>query len=145
MQHKSQPEAIAANEPSAPRDWTHKRASRFQKSVCLLISAAILNSLCLPLVHARIAQRNQQAQEEVWRGQSDPAASYAAALDRLDQLLTPPTTAAAATARGASAAPALAPLKTQLEQQAQTLRQQWQTLRATWQKARVAPEILARQ
>ncbi|MDR2128857.1 MAG: hypothetical protein LBP52_07310, partial [Burkholderiaceae bacterium] len=145
MQHKSQPEAITADESSS-RDWTHKQASRFQKGICLLISAAILNSLCLPLVHARIAQRNQQAQEEVWRGQSDPAASYAAALDRLDQLLTTSAIAAAATARSASGSTtSLAPLKTQLEQQAQTLRQQWQTLRATWQKARVAPEILARQ
>lgn len=61
----------------------------FKRTVVWVVTASILNTLGLPLVHAQMAQRNQQAMQQ---SQQDTAADqYAELLDYLVKTLNPET------------------------------------------------------
>ena len=59
----------------------------FKRTVIWVVTASILNTLGLPLVHAQMAQRNQQAMQQSMQG--TPADQYAELLDLLVKALNP--------------------------------------------------------
>ncbi|MBO9678474.1 MAG: transglutaminase domain-containing protein [Acidovorax sp.] len=105
----------------------HRPAGWFKRSVVWLIAASIINGLGLPLVHAQIAQRNQQAAQQ--RQQGGPAERYANTLEQLHGALT-----ANPNARARNVVPYLPAVET-LQQQAWELAEEWRELHATWEAA----------
>lgn len=100
----------------------------FKRSVILLLLASIINGMCLPLVHAQIAKRRQQAAQQQWQS-GGAAQRYASALERLHDALS--------TSSGAST-PAIAaqlPAPQTLQQPAAELAEEWRELRDTWEAA----------
>jgi len=112
-----------------------------QKSICLLLSAAILNTLAIPLAQAR--KRQQKSLQEL--SLPGPAERYASGFDRLEQALPRTSTIPPALGPFTHAPAAYAAIRQQMAEQAQALRQDWAQLRHTWEQAGVQRDILARQ
>ena len=66
--------------PNRPAGW-------FKRTVVWVVTASILNTVGLPLVHAQLAQRNQLAWQQSL--QSTPADQYAELLSQLVKTLNP--------------------------------------------------------
>lgn len=127
--------------------WHDKPVGWFKRSICVLFSVAIVNTLGLPLAHAHAAKRQQQAMQAL--AQPSPAERYASGFDAIEAAL-----AASAAGRGSAGAipfgisDAAAPYTSVLEsmnREADHLRHEWQELRAAWQDAQVGSSILAQQ
>jgi len=113
----------------------------FKRTMVWLLTASILNTLGLPLVHAQIAQRNQQASQQAL---DTPADQYAQLLALLAQALNPEpgnTGAELSPDRIASNLPG----SQALERQAQAMLQEWKTQRQSWESAGVPSSIISRQ
>lgn len=132
MQHTQHSRAWVegAHEQCAPRP-----AGWFKRSMVLLMAVSIINTLGLPLVHAQMAQRSQQAAAQ----HTGPAEQYAQTLEQLHALLEPGSDSMAR-----MAAPQLPEVET-LQRHADELAQEWQTLRSNWQAAGVDSGILDHQ
>ncbi len=114
----------------------------FKRTVIWVVTASILNTLGLPLVHAQMAQRNQQAMQQSMQGTS--ADQYAELLDLLVKALNPGpgnTGAELSPSRIVSNLPG----SQALERQAQAMLQEWKTQRQSWESAGVPSSIISRQ
>ena len=115
----------------------------FKRTVVWVVTASILNTLGLPLVHAQMAQRNQQAMQQ---SQQDTAADqYAELLDYLVKTLNPETGNSGAARSPDRMVVSNLPGSQALERQAQAMLQEWKTQRQSWESAGVPSSIISRQ
>ena len=133
--------------PSSPQPCRDELQSRpvgwFKRTVVWVVTASILNTLGLPLVHAQMAQRNQQAMQQ---SQQDTAADqYAELLDYLVKTLNPETGNSGAARSPDRMVVSNLPGSQALERQAQAMLQEWKTQRQSWESAGVPSSIISRQ
>ena len=121
--------------PNRPAGW-------FKRTVVWVVTASILNTVGLPLVHAQLAQRNQLAWQQSL--QSTPADQYAELLSQLVKTLNPePGTLGAAPLHNVVVSNL--PSVQALDRRAQALLEDWKALREAWHSAGVPSSILSRQ
>ena len=133
--------------PSSPQPCRDELQSRpvgwFKRTVVWVVTASILNTLGLPLVHAQMAQRNQQAMQQ---SQQDTAADqYAELLDYLVKTLNPETGNSGAARSPDRMVVSNLPGSQALERQAQAMLQEWKIQRQSWESAGVPSSIISRQ
>ena len=107
--------------PSVPhaRPATPRPQGWFRRLVCLLVSASLINGACLPLVHAQIAERAQDALSERFAPTADER--YVALLEQIEQALH----SGDGTARGSAG---LLPSPDALQREAAALHAEWESL-----------------
>ncbi len=136
QQNPSNPQPCRDELQSRPVGW-------FKRTVVWVVTASILNTLGLPLVHAQMAQRNQQAMQQ---SQQDTAADqYAELLDYLVKTLNPETGNSGAARSPDRMVVSNLPGSQALERQAQAMLQEWKTQRQSWESAGVPSSIISRQ
>jgi hypothetical protein len=121
----------------------HRPAGWFKRTVVWLLTASVLNTVGLPLVHAQMAQRNQLAAQQRMKSGA-PSEQYADTLEQLFNALNPESGRPGIAPNFSDVASSLPAVQT-LDRQAQALQQEWQTLRNTWHTAGVEGSVLDRQ
>ncbi|OJV68451.1 MAG: hypothetical protein BGO35_03275 [Burkholderiales bacterium 64-34] len=132
----------ARSQPTQPT-LQHRPVGWFKRTVVWLLTASVLNTVGLPLVHAQMAQRNQLAAQQRMKS-SAPSEQYADTLEQLFNALNPESGPPGIAPTFTDVASSLPAVQT-LDRQAQALQQEWQALRNTWQTAGVEDSVLDRQ
>jgi hypothetical protein len=132
----------ARSQPTQPT-LQHRPVGWFKRAVVWLLTASVLNTVGLPLVHAQMAQRNQLAAQQRMKSGA-PSEQYADTLEQLVNALNPESGPSGVAPSFSDVASSLPGVQT-LDRQAQALQQEWQTLRNTWHTAGVEGSVLDRQ
>lgn len=143
MRPSQAPEHEHARSHSPQPTLQHRPAGWFKRTVVWLLTASVLNTVGLPLVHAQMAQRNQLAAQQRMKSGA-PSEQYADTLEQLFNALNPESGRPGIAPNFSDVASSLPAVQT-LDRQAQALQQEWQTLRNTWQTAGVEGSVLDRQ
>lgn len=121
-----------------------KAVGWFKRSICLLVCAAIVNTSAIPLVQAKVQQRQQEAIKELM--QPAPADRYVQGFDLLGQVLESyPIGIGLSPSNSRPSGAQYRDILAQMEQEARALKAEWQTLRSTWEEAHVSADILRHQ